>query len=132
MFTIKADAIAMCKNRLDYDTDDDTFFINSMLDVSIGKTANGIVVYRPFYVAAKELEQRFANNLAEADGVKFLQYEKQIASLLALQVGFDLAEGLIIPPSFSAVLALADANNTSLNQQVKDTTQYSNSTIFAF
>lgn len=132
MFTFKPDALAMCKNRLDYDEDEDSFFIDSMLDISIGKTIDEIVVYRPFYVAAKELEQRFTNNLQEADGVKFLQYEKQIASLLALQVSLDLADSLTITDSFSAVLALADANNTSLNQQVKDTTAYSNCAIFAF
>lgn len=132
MFTLKPDALAMCINRLDYDEDENTFFINSLLDIAIGKTDTDITVYRPFYVAAKELEQRFTNNLKEADGAVFLQYEKQIASLLALQVALDLADGLIIPDSFSAVLALADANNTSLNQQVKDTTHYSNSTIFAF
>lgn len=132
MFTLKPDALAMCVNRLDYDEDENTFFIDSLLDISIGKTSDDIVVYRPFYVAAKELEQRFTNNLKEADGVVFLQYEKQIASLLALQVSLDLADGLIIPDSFSAVLALADANNIALNQQVKDTTNYSNFAIFAF
>lgn len=132
MFTLKPDAIAMTRNRLDYDEDEDIFFISSLLDISIGKTSDNTVVYRPFYVAAKELEQRFTNNLKEADGAVFLQYEKQIASLLALQVSLDLADGLTIPDSFSAVLALADANNTSLNQQVKDTTQYSNCSIFAF
>lgn len=132
MFNIKADALAMTRNRLDYDLTEDILFINSMLDISAGKTDLGIVVYRPFYVAAKELEQRFSNNLQEADGVKFLQYEKQITSLLAVQVSLDLADRLVIPTSFSAVLALADANNTSLNQQIKDTTQYSNSAIFAF
>ncbi len=132
MFTFKPDALAMCRNRLDYDETDDIFFIDSFLDISRGRAEDNTIVYRPFYVAAKELEQRFTNNLQEADGVKFLQYEKQIASLLSMQVALDLSDKLAIPDSFSAVLALADANNVSLNQQVKDTTQYSNSTIFAF
>lgn len=134
MFTIKADAIAITKNRLDYDDTDDTLFIETLLDISVGKTRENLsqVVYRPFYVAAKELEQRFTNNLAEADGVKFLQYAKQIASLLAMQVSLDSLDNVVVPDAFDATLALADANNISLYDQIKDTTKYNNSAIFSF
>lgn len=133
MFTIKADALAITKNRLDYDDTDNTLFIETLLDISAGKTQDGLqLVYRPFYVAAKELEQRFTNNLAEADGVKFLQYAKQIASLLAMQVSLDLLDNIVVPHAFDAVLALADANNISLYDQIKDTTKYNKSAIFSF
>jgi hypothetical protein len=81
----------------------DESYLKELLQISFGthKTTNQII-YRPFYVAAKYLEQsRRDQILAEADGAKFTGLKVPIRSLLDLQQALDV--DLYIRPEFRIV-----------------------------
>ena len=84
------------------ESQDDT--ILEMLQDSKGMTEDHPMVYRPYYVAAKILEQDISKQqLAEAGDVKFTGLVTTINSLMGLQASIDQALGLIIPPYFAAI-----------------------------
>lgn len=107
MYTVKADCLNEVKTNpavrglisgTTYDA-----YLNNQLDITAG-TKDSITYYRPYYVAAKFLEQlRSQQAIAEADGAKFTLLEKPIASLLALQASLDESLGLSVPPGFEAI-----------------------------
>lgn len=79
-------------------------FLTEILTLSAGVDPQGDTQYRPFYAAAKFLEQnRSAQTLAQAGDVKFTGLSKPIESLLGLQAAMDSALGLIVPPGFEAI-----------------------------
>lgn len=60
--------------------------------------------YRPFYVAAKLIEQRqAAQALSKAGDIVFTNLAVPIASLMALQAAYDAANALVLPAGFEAV-----------------------------
>ncbi len=96
-------ATARCMRLLGKpDTDKDTVeLVQEMLIYSAG-TKDGVIYYRPWYVAALLLSQDLtANNLLEADGVKFQSKEGIVKSFIATQRSLDLSLGLTLPPGFS-------------------------------
>ncbi|MDX2215514.1 MAG: hypothetical protein SFY66_19780 [Oculatellaceae cyanobacterium bins.114] len=80
-------------------------YLTNLLTLSAGKDAADVTQYRPFYVAAKLLEQlRSQQQISKADGAEFTGLAKPIESLLGTQIAFDKALGLTIPEGFEAVL----------------------------
>jgi hypothetical protein len=75
----------------------DEVYLTELLQMSVGvHRETGETVHRPFYVAAKYLEQsRRDQTLKEADGAKFTGQAVPIASLLDQQ--FALDADLIVP-----------------------------------
>jgi hypothetical protein len=102
------DALARAKERSQGQaTTADDEWLEELLGMSAGATAAvpPVTHYRPYYCAAKLLEQKqSAQLLSEADGAKFTGLAKPIASLLALQAAYDSANALVIPLGFEALL----------------------------
>jgi hypothetical protein len=71
-----------------------------MLELSKGvRKSDSVPVYRPFFVAAKHLEQNPRHQqLVKADGAEFTGMKTAIASLFAMQASLDQA--LIVPLGF--------------------------------
>jgi hypothetical protein len=85
-------------------------YLTNQLTISAGLNATAETVYRPYFVAAKFLEQlRAKQEISEAKGVKFSGLALPIESLLTLQASLDRAMGasmgLIVPAGFEAVVA---------------------------
>jgi hypothetical protein len=90
-------------------------YLTNQLTISAGLNATAETIYRPYFVAAKFLEQlRAKQEIKEAKGVKFSGLALPIESLLAQQASLDQAlaqsTGLIIPAGFEAVVADASPN----------------------
>lgn len=97
-----AASLARAKERANARASADAY-MTELLELSAGTDAQNITHYRPFYVAAKWLEQnRQDQTFTEADGAKFTGQAKPIESLLGLQFAYDTANGLTIPPGFEA------------------------------
>lgn len=80
-------------------------YLTNLLTLSAGVMPTGETEYRPFYVAARLLEQlRSGQTLLSADGVVFTGLIKPIASLFAQQGAIDQALSLIVPPGFDVPL----------------------------
>lgn len=102
-YTTLVDALDRAKERSGAADVDDTY-LTELLILSAGKAPDNTIHYRPFYVAAKWLEQNLASQqISEADGAKFTGQATPIASLLALQASYDSANELTIPKGFEAV-----------------------------
>jgi hypothetical protein len=80
--------------------------LTNQLTITAGKKPDSTTIYRPYYVAAKFLEQlRSQQLLSKAeDGVTFTGLAKPIESLLAMQAALDQSLELTVPPGFEAVL----------------------------
>jgi hypothetical protein len=99
LYTNLDEALARAKERSQAKAADEDY-LRELLMISFGthRRTNDIV-YRPFYVAAKYLEQsRRDQTLVEADGAKFTGQKIPIKSLLDLQQALDA--DLFIRPSF--------------------------------
>lgn len=84
-------------------TSADDPWLREMLNMSAG-TVGGVAHYRPYYCAAKLLEQKqSAQTISEADGAKFTGLALPIASLFDLQSAYDKANGVQVPAGFEAV-----------------------------
>lgn len=117
MFTTLADALNRAKERSGATAQDDSY-LSELLTLSAGKNEANETIYRPFYCAAKWLEQnRSAQNLKEADGVKFTGLATPIASLLELQASSDTALALIIPKGFEAI-QVEESQTTTTTRRV--------------
>lgn len=82
----------------------DEAYLSELLQMSVAKTPAGIDEYRPFWGAAKLVEQDEKNQrLTEADGNKFNNLQRKIDSLLAQQRSIDKALGLIVPEGMEAL-----------------------------
>ncbi|MGG6295292.1 hypothetical protein ACQ4M4_12955 [Leptolyngbya sp. AN02str] len=80
-------------------------YLTNQLMISAGMNAEVQTVYRPYYVAAKFLEQlRSQQTVSKADGADFTGLAKPIESLLGLQASLDKAMGLTISDGFEAIL----------------------------
>ncbi|HEY9648632.1 MAG TPA: hypothetical protein V6C88_19785 [Chroococcidiopsis sp.] len=80
-------------------------YLTRRLTASAGKLPSGATEYRPFYVAAKFLEQyRPQQTLVKGDGAEFTGLKKPIESLLGEQAAIDQALGLTIPAGYEAIL----------------------------
>lgn len=102
-YLVLADALTRAKERSGATSADD-LFLTELLTLSAGVDADGITHYRPFYVAANWLSQNLSGQaLKSADGVVFSGQATPIASLLALQSGYDSAQGLTVPAGFEAI-----------------------------
>jgi hypothetical protein len=85
-------------------------YLTNQLTISAGLNATGATIYRPYFVAAKFLEQlRAKQEIAKAKGVEFTGLALPIESLLAQQASLDRAltasMGLVVPAGFEAVVA---------------------------
>lgn len=97
-------AVERAKERagITNESKDDT--ILEMLQDSKGMTEEFPTVYRPYYVAAKMLEQDLnKQQISEAGDVKFTGLVTTINSLMGLQASIDQALGLIVPQYFAAI-----------------------------
>lgn len=82
-----------------------------MLENSAG-SLGGQPYYRPWYVAAKALEQDLdAQSIESADDVKFTGQRVPIRSLLEWQAAIDSSSGAVVPEAFSAAIAVNSACN---------------------
>lgn len=110
LYTTLDSALARAKERsMAKATDED--YLKELLLISFGThRITNQVVYRPFYVAAKYLEQsRRDQTLVEADGAKLTGQKVPIRSLLDLQLALDA--DLFIRPSFRIVSDLGELKN---------------------
>ena len=97
------DALARAKERSGA-TEVDDEYLNELLQLSAGTAPDEATHYRPFYVAARWLEQnRGQQALESADGAKFTGYAKPIASLMNLQAAYDKSHALTVPDGFEAI-----------------------------
>ena len=107
----QAAALARAKERSGA-TDADDAYLNELLVMSAG-TVDSVTHYRPFYCAAKWIEQnRPAQTLSEANGTKFTGLVTPIDSLLQLQRSYDEAKALSVPNGFEAIPADCDRCDT--------------------
>lgn len=103
MYTDLADALARAKERSGATSADDTY-LTELLTLSAGKDASETTHYRPYFVAAKFLEQNQAKQaLKKAGDVEFTGLTTPIASLLELQESIDKSLGLTIPQGFQSI-----------------------------
>ncbi|MBE9178602.1 hypothetical protein IQ268_08525 [Oculatella sp. LEGE 06141] len=95
-------ALKRARERAAASTADD-LYLTELLEMSSGiRLADNGIEYRPFYVAARFLQQsRRDQTIKEADDVKFTGQVVPIASLLELQRSLDNA--LIVPEGFEAI-----------------------------
>jgi hypothetical protein len=110
LYTSLDSALARAKERSQAKATDEDY-LRELLMISFGthRRTNDIV-YRPFYVAAKYLEQsRRDQTLVEADGAKFTGQKIPIKSLLDLQQALDA--DLFIRPSFRISADLGELEN---------------------
>ena len=119
-YTTQPEALARVKERSGA-TDADDEYLNELLTLSAGVDADQVTHYRPFYCAAKWMEQnRPAQTLSEASGTKFTGLQKPIDSLLGLQRAYDQGQGLTVPDGFEAIPSDCDrcdqTGPTSLNR----------------
>lgn len=103
MYTTLSGALSRAKERSGATSTDDAY-LTELLNLSAGKDGSDVTHYRPFFVAAKYLEQnRGQQALKKAkDGIEFTGLAKPIESLLALQASYDQGQGLTIPAGFEA------------------------------
>lgn len=83
--------------------------IDALVRRKLGDSAatdpNGTLTYRPYFVAAKVLQQdRTTQALDSAEGVKFTRMEPVIASLMAEQQSLDSSLQLEVPAGFAAIV----------------------------
>jgi hypothetical protein len=85
-------------------TSADAPWLTELLTLSAALAPDGVLHLRPYYVAARFLEQKLSQQtISAADGAVFTGLAKPIASLFALQHAYDQAQGLAVPPGFEAV-----------------------------
>jgi len=110
-YTVLSEALTRAKERATAPASADAY-MGELLELSAGLDTSGVKHYRPFYVAAKWLEQnRPDQSISEADGAKFTGMATPIASLLALQLAYDTANGVTPPPGFEAGSSSGTASN---------------------
>ncbi|MEO0988152.1 MAG: hypothetical protein AAFY20_21830 [Cyanobacteria bacterium J06639_14] len=101
-YTDLAAALARAKERSGATATDDEY-LTELLGMSAGTDSASTLHYRPFFVAAKWLEQnQTQQTISKADGAEFTGLAKPIESLLALQASYDAANDLTIPDGFEA------------------------------
>jgi hypothetical protein len=102
MYRELAVALARAKERAAAKTSDEAY-LTELLQLTYGTDKQtGHVVYRPFYVAAKFLEQsRRDQTLKKADGAEFTNQATPIQSLLDTQYALD--QDLVIRPQFAII-----------------------------
>jgi hypothetical protein len=84
--------------------------IEDLLELSAGKDSSGVTHYRPWFVAARMVQQDpDIQSISEADKVVFTGWLPTIRSWLEDQMGYDASLALTIPPGYSAAVALARA-----------------------
>ncbi|MBW4540711.1 MAG: hypothetical protein KME43_16405 [Myxacorys chilensis ATA2-1-KO14] len=102
MFTDLQTALVRARERAAATSADD-IFLTELLELSAGTSrATAEKIYRPFYVAARYLQQsRRDQTIKQADGATFTGQAIPIASLLDLQRSLD--ESLLVPIGFEAI-----------------------------
>lgn len=110
LYTTLDSALTRAKERSMAKAADEPY-LSELLLISFGiHRQTNEVVYRPFYVAAKYLEQsRRDQTFSEADGAKFTGQKTPIRSLLDLQEALDA--DLYIRPSFRICSDLGELKN---------------------
>ncbi|MEM7771968.1 MAG: hypothetical protein AAF327_15840 [Cyanobacteria bacterium P01_A01_bin.37] len=105
-YLLIADALTRTKERSGATDGDDTL-LTELLNQAAG-TVGGVTHYRPFYVAARFIEQNTGvQTLSEAKGVKFTGQWRVIASLMSTQAAYDSANGLTVPTGYEAQVTSA-------------------------
>jgi hypothetical protein len=103
MYTDLSQSLARAKERSGATTADDAY-LTEVLTLSAARDQAGVLNYRPYFAAAKFLEQnRAQQQIDSADGVKFTGLKTPIESLLRLQASVDSALGLDVPAGFEAI-----------------------------
>jgi hypothetical protein len=116
MYTDLAAALNRVKERSGATAQDDSY-LTELLTASAGKNAANETIYRPYFCAAKWIEQnRAAQTLKEADGVKFTGLTTVISSLFVLQDGFDKAFALTVPAGFEAQQTEEQTTTTTIRR----------------
>lgn len=75
--------------------------LEPLLQVSAGKSADGVTVYRPYYVVARLLASR-AQQVTRADVIEFVNPLEIYNESLKLQRALDQSMELIIPEGMEA------------------------------
>jgi len=102
-------ALIRTKDRAGIETTDTSVndVILEYLDDTAGTRPNDVggvdTIYRPYYVAAKMLEQDGSQALSKAGDVQFTGMATPIASLYALQDSIDKALGTIVPSAMQVM-----------------------------
>ncbi len=83
--------------------------LDALLTVSAGKDADGLDVFRPYFVAAWLLGRRDnTSKVLRAGDVHFDEHDKTVLSYLTLQAALDAALGLVVPVGMEAVIVRND------------------------
>ena len=112
--------IALDESKLESDREDK---ILRILDYSAGSKSDGTLCYRPWYAAAKALDEDLDTQaLVKADGAQFTGQIRPIRSLYNAQHSIDLVDGarhgIVVPPEFSASVALEQLNEGVTGESV--------------
>lgn len=107
LYTNKADSLIRTKERAANAGVEADAFLNEFLDLSARSDSTGIPHYAVFLSAAVYLEQspKYQTLSQAENGVKFTQMVSAIASLRALQLGYDSRYSLTVPPGFGVQLS---------------------------
>ena len=100
-------SLEIAKNRAEVTDITKEESLLNLLEDTAGRSADGLkTVYRPYFAAARYLEQDHqTQKLSEAGDVKFTNLVTVVASLYAQQAGLDGSYGLLIPDAFLTPLA---------------------------
>lgn len=95
--------------------------LETLLEASAGKGADGKSIYRPYLVAALLLARMSHDDLLlkAKDGITFGDPAATIAGWRAMQTALDAALGLTIPSGFPAVVVTEPATRWPWSGSVK-------------
>ena len=101
MYTVLSDALLRVKDRAGLDTKEEDAYVIELLEMSFGfHKETRELTYRPFWVAAKILQQsQFHQTLKKDETTEFTGQAVPIQSLLDLQANLDF--DLDVRPGFS-------------------------------
>ena len=109
-YTIEAEALQLVIDITEIDTPVKRLLISQSLADSVGIGPLDVPYYRPYYVAARQLQRnRDDQTLTAADGAQFTNLTIMIRSLFEEQIALDGSIPLVVPDAYSAQLALDKA-----------------------
>lgn len=116
LYIVKADSLIRTKERAANAGAEADAFLNEFLDLSARTDSTGQIHFAVFLAAAVFLEQspKYQMLSQAENGVKFTQMVSAIASLRALQLGYDSRYQLIVPPGFE----VAEEATTNMRSRI--------------
>jgi hypothetical protein len=109
-YTSESESLQLVIDITEIDTPVKRLLIGQSLADSVGLGPLDVTYYRPYYVAARQLQRnRDDQTLTAADGAQFTNLTIMIRSLFEEQIALDESIPLVVPDAYSAQLALDKA-----------------------